>query len=124
MKTLLLAATLLTGCGIPAYRGSFGLVSTRPLEHHYVALSDVEVEGEACFGAVSIITGLPLPDNVVERSIADAISKHEGATALLNLTFIDKGYCIYTRGLPALEMQSAAREQNSPPHGRLLGSWQ
>jgi hypothetical protein len=101
MKIILLTSIIIMGCGVTAHRDDFQIVSTKPIEDRFVALSDTLVEGKAFFGAVSIVTGLPLPDNVIERSIADVISKHEGATYLINLSFIDKGYCIYTKGIPA-----------------------
>ncbi len=103
MKNILimLIVLLLFGCGVKAHRGDFQIVSTKNIENGFVILSNQPVEGKACFGAVSIITGLPLPDNVIERAIDDAISKYPGAVYLLNLSFIDKGYCFYVKGFPA-----------------------
>ncbi len=90
----------LFGCGVTAHRGDFQIVSTKNIGDRFIALSDTPVEGKACFNAKSI-SGLPVRDNVVERSIADAINKYPGATYLLDLSFIDEGYCIYTKGIPA-----------------------
>jgi len=96
---ILLASVV--GCGIKAHRGSFDYVAPNELKSSLEILSKNTVRGKACFGATSIVTGMPLHDNVIERSIEDALSKFEGATTLAKMNFEDKGYCLYTVGYPA-----------------------
>ena len=101
MKLLLTFAIsfALCGCSPLVSRGEFRAVSTKPIQHNFVAVSKERSVGRACFNQLK--AQLFLPDAVYEAAVADAINKVSGATLLLDAVMVDEGSCVEVTGIPA-----------------------
>jgi len=87
-----MATTVSLGCW---HRGNFAMLARAPIAID--GPSGVPVTGKACFNLPKNYTFQG--DAVFEFAVRDAVSKVEGANALINASFEDRGECVHVNGI-------------------------
>lgn len=96
---VLMFSALSAGCAAPIFRGEFALLSTTDISEHADILTPDRVAGKACYNLIK--SEFQMGQGVFDAALQDALSKHEGATILIDPEFVDTGYCVEVSGIPA-----------------------